>query len=144
MFSRHSWELNPNIAMFTSTQKALWAHQWKNTSIEASATDHHNGSVERHFDLKFSLKFCKFEAKSRGLFFSSSVFFWWPLLVRALAFHYWENKLALHRKTREIIARKVENISRVTTRAVFEKGWTFFKYAILNLIYPSILSDLIF
>ena len=73
MFAWDSWKLNSNIAVFTSTQKALWAHQRKNTAIEASTTDYHDGSVERHIDLKFSLKFLTFFA--RGLFFSSYFFF---------------------------------------------------------------------
>ena len=60
MFAWDSWKLNSNIAMFTSTQKALWAHQRKNTAIEASTTDYHDGSVERHIDLKISLKFLTF------------------------------------------------------------------------------------
>ena len=60
MFAWDSWKLNSNIAVFTSTQKALWAHQRKNTAIEASTTDYHNGSVERHIDLKISLKFLTF------------------------------------------------------------------------------------
>ena len=74
MFAWDSWKLNSNIAMFTSTQKALWAHQRKNTAIEASTTDYHDGSVERHIDLKISLKFLTF-LRAASSFLLASVFF---------------------------------------------------------------------
>lgn len=65
MLSWHRRQLNAYIASLSSAQKTLGAHEWKNGSIDAGATDHHNGTVERHLLLDLGLG----EVFVGGLFF---------------------------------------------------------------------------